>query len=178
MSQTTLTPNALAFIGLCNEYCSTIESVRESTRTEFINAMLRLLPRIYISATDLSHTPATEDYYIEPSLEEDYYDAMRRNMENIMGADDAYLEVFEEDMKYSDTPIAASISEGLADLFQVCYNFVEMVRDAPEELVNNALSAMHEEFGGYWSRILCNVLRAINNVKYNSEPEESSEYGA
>ena len=170
---TSLTPNALAFIGLCNEYCAAVENARETTRQEFVASMLRLLPRLYISATDLyASSAAMEECYIESSLDEEYYEAMRRNMENLMGPDDSYLEVFEEDMKFSDTPIAASISESLADIFQVCYEFVETIRDAPDYLVENALQAVAEDFGSYWSRILCNVLRALNFVRYNSTEQD------
>ncbi len=163
--------NALAFMALCNEYCQTLEQARESERDEFVASMLRLLPRIYISATDLSidDPMAESDAYIDGALEEDYYEAIRRNAENLLGPDDVYLEVFEEDMKYSDTPIAASISEGLADIFQVFYNFLEAVKDAPEDLVEACLIAVKDDFGGYWSRILCNVLRALNHIRYNTD---------
>ena len=68
-------------------------------------------------------------------------------------------------MKYSDTPIAASISEGIADLFQVMYNYLETVRDAPNELITDATAAMREDFAQYWSRRLCNVLRAVNALR-------------
>ena len=89
-----------------------------------------------------------------------------------MGAEDTYLEVFEEDMKYSDTPIAASVAEGIADIFQSCYNFVTMVRDAPEPLIADALEAMKEEFRNYWSQTLCNLLRPLNQLRYNSTDNE------
>lgn len=74
-------------------------------------------------------------------------------------------------MKYSDTPIAASVSEGLTDIFQVFYNFLESVRDVPEELVEQALVAIKEDFESYWSRILCNLLRPLNQIRYS--PSES-----
>ena len=93
---------------------------------------------------------------------------MRRSIENLLGPDDTYLEVFEEDMKYSDTPIAASVSEGLADLFQVLYNMLDAIRDMPEEVVLSALVAVKEDFESYWSRVLCNVLRALNHIRYSS----------
>lgn len=48
--------NSIAFIGLCNEFCVAVENTRESTREEFTDRMLRLLPRIYIAATDLTMT--------------------------------------------------------------------------------------------------------------------------
>ena len=152
-----MTPNSLAFIALCNEYCAAVENARESGHDGFVDSMLRLLPRLYISEPDA---------YIAEALDEDYYESVRRAMEEVLGEDDAYLEVFEEDMKYSDTPIAASVAEGLADIFQVLYNFIDTVRDAPDDLAAEALAAVKEDFGSYWSKPLCNVLRALNNIKY------------
>ena len=84
-----------------------------------------------------------------------------------MEPDDIYLEVFEEDMKYSDTPIAASISEGIADIFQVLYNFIETIKDAPTDLIKEALTALREDFDNYWSQTLCNLLRPLNHIKHN-----------
>ncbi len=168
MDNTGLNTNSIAFIGLCNEYCISIENVKETDKQEFVDNMLRLLPRIYISATDLQiDLPGEEDQFVENFLDEDYYDALRRNMEALMGEDDVYLEVFEEDMKYSDTPVAASISEGLADLFQVLYNFINSIRDTTDDTVKLALINIREDFQSYWSAILCNVLRALNHIKMN-----------
>lgn len=157
-------------MALCNEYCHTLENARESDSNELTNKMIRLLPRIYISATDLKADGSAllEQGYIENRLEEDYYNSLRCAIENLLGPDDTYLEVFEEDMKYSDTPIAASIAEGLADMFQVMYNFLEAVRDMPTEVVASAVCVIKEDFESYWSRILCNVLRALNRVAYYS----------
>ncbi len=166
MSNDILSPNQLAFLGLSNEYCQAVETADTTDRDDFIDAMLRLLPRIYISATDLQMPMLNNSAYIHGTLEEDYYNAVRAAMEALFEDDDTYLEVFEEDMKYSDTPIAASISEGLADIFQVLYNLTEAVKDAPTEIIQEALAAVREDFADYWSRPLCNVLRAINDVKY------------
>ncbi len=168
-SSTVLNNNSLAFIGLCNEYCQTLESARETECDDFIAAMLRLLPRIYITARDLKIDDlGLEEPYIDGRLDEDYYDSIRRSIENLLGPDDTYLEVFEEDMKYSDTPIAASVSEGLADIFQVLYNFLEAIKDVPNELIDQALIAVKDDFQSYWSRILCNVMRALNHIRYNA----------
>lgn len=166
MKDQILNNNALALIGLCNEYCHALENSREAEADEFVDNMLRLLPRIYISVSDVCLGVMNEDAYLESYLEEDYYESIRRNVENLLGPADTYLEVFEENMKYSDTPIATSISEGLTDIFQVLYNFIETIKDAPEEFVAEGVMALKEDFEGYWSRILCNVLRALNNVKY------------
>lgn len=169
-----LSPNSLAFIALCNEFCFAVENVRESTRQTFVASMLRLLPRIYISASDLRPEPLIDedDAYIDSFLDEDYYESIRRQIENLLGEEDVYLEVFEEDMKYSDTPIGMSIAEGICDVFQVLYNFIVMVKDAPEDLVNSALTAVKEDFGSYWSQRVCNLMRPLNHIRYSSETEE------
>ncbi len=163
-----LNPNAISFIGLCNEYCVALENAAETERDEFIDAMLRLLPRIYISATDLKEPDFEVDGFTASVLDEDSYESVRRTLETLIGEDDIYLEVFEEDMKYSDTPVSASISEGLADLFQVMYNFVETIRDSTDEVVAEALTGIKEDFRNYWSATLCNLLRALNRLKMNS----------
>lgn len=179
-------PNALAFIALSNEFCSTLEQLAAGSspladsRSEFAASMLNYIPRLYISATDLRSLPPAgddvddaygqemipDDWGIEQRLDEDYYDAVRRAIEGVMGEEDIYLEVFEEDMKYSDTPVSASVAEGLADMFQSLYNFIETVRDAPSQRVASALREAKEEFEHYWSRTACNLMRALNNIRY------------
>jgi hypothetical protein len=163
--------NTLAFIALSNEYCSAIENANQSERAEFVDSMTRLLPRIYITASDIPEPSLLDDgdVYVNDALDEDYYDSMRRNVETVLGEDDTYLEVFEEDMKYSDTPIGASVSEGLADIFQVLFNYLETVREAPSELIEPITATVREDFANYWSQKLCNVLRAINTIKYSHD---------
>ncbi|MBD5228503.1 MAG: DUF5063 domain-containing protein [Bacteroidales bacterium] len=160
-----LNPNAIAFTGLANEYCQAVENARGYEQGDFVRTMLKLLPRLYITASDLTIDDVDEfDAYIDPALEEDYYDSVRRNMEEVFGEDDIYLEVFEEDMKFSDTPVSASISEGLADIFQVLYNYLATVRDTTDETVKLALVSVRDDFKSYWSSTLCNVLRALNAI--------------
>lgn len=170
MKDSILNTNAIAFIGLCNEYCGALENAPEVESEEFVEHMLKLLPRLYIAATDLTvNYVEDEEPYIENVLDEDYYDSIRRSVEMLMGEHDTYLEVFEEDMKYSDTPVAASISEQLADIFQVLFNFINTVRDATDEVVAIAILSVRDDFRSYWSATLCNVLRALNHLAYRNE---------
>lgn len=161
-----LSPNVLALIALSNEYCQAIEGASESQLEDFVNVMTRLLPRIYITVSDIPLEIESEDGEIMNSLDEETYETLQRALVTLLGEEDAYLEVFEEDMKYSDTPIAASISEDLCDIFQVLYDYIESVKDAPLEFVRVATMNIREDFGQYWSQKLCNVLRALNSIKY------------
>lgn len=161
-----MTNNALAFTALCNEYCSAIENAAGFELRDFVAQMLRLLPRIYISAADLTDEGALEEAYIDHTLDEDGYDAVRRPLEALLGEEDTYLEVFEDDMKFSDTPIGASVSESLADLYQVFYEYLDAVRDATDDVVAAVIVAVKDDFDSYWSQILCNVLRPLNSIYY------------
>ncbi len=166
MKNTGLSPNQLAFLALANEYCVALEHVGEVEPYEFTDLMLRLLPRLYMSATDLQADSFVEEF-LPAALDEDSYDNVRRSIAMLYGEDDTYLEVFEQDMKYSDTPIATTISEGLADIFQELYNLVEAAKDAPSDLIDQYLCAVRDDFASFWSQTLCNTLRPLNSLKYN-----------
>lgn len=154
---------------LAAEYCSLIEQAREMEKDEFILELSRLLPQIYVEFVTFGKEEAgVYDYgYYPTAVEEDWYESVRRNLETLLGGDDTYLETFEEDMKYSDTPIACSIAEGLADIFQALYNFISVVRDSEGEEMGGAYLECRDNFDSYWSQTLCNVLRAVNNLRVN-----------
>lgn len=174
-----LNTNSLAFIGLCNEFCHAVETAGDADARTFVASMVRLLPRIYISATDLAPAPLIdgdeEDAWIESFLDEEYYESLRTRIENLLGQDDVYLEVFEEDMKYSDTPIGATISESVCDVFQVLYNFIVTVRDAHNETVNEALVAVKRDFAQYWSQKVVNVMRPLNHLFHNPSDDDDED---
>lgn len=159
----------IAITALSAEYCRTLEICSALEPAEFIDKMLNLLPRLYLAFTDVApedETDMGEEEYFETYVDEDFYDSIRRNVESLLGPDDTFLETFEENMKYSDTPIAASISEYLADIFQPLFNFISIVKDTEAEKANAAYRDCRDNFAAYWAQTLCNVLRAINNVKY------------
>lgn len=174
-----MTPNSLAFIALSNEYCQAIEAAAEAVSPRrFVADMLRLLPRLYITASDLAPEPLLgddESPMLENYLSEDFYEQACQGMESLLGSDDVFLEVFEDDMQYSDTPLRASISENLADIYQVLYNFVTTVREAPDYVANEALHAVREEFASYWSQRLVNVMRPLNQLRYSATAEDDED---
>ncbi len=171
-----LPPNSLAFIALVNEYCSNLEHAPSLERGTFVNSMAKLLPRIYISALDLPEPVLFGDVEIPPALDEEQYDLVRARLAALLGEDDVYLEVFMDDMKYSDSPIATSISENLADLYQVFFDLLAAVRDLDASVQQELLTRCREDFGSYWSQTLCNVLRAINNVAVNTHDDDDFLY--
>lgn len=164
-----LTPNELAFIALSNEYCQCIETVHQTgDRDTIVESMLKVLPRIYITATDLSLNGFDDDIdeFIDAALDENTYDMVRVMLSQLMAEDDVYLETFMEDMRYSDSPISATVSENLADLYQEFYNFVHGIQDVTTAVQRALIEACLVNFREYWGQTLCNVLRAMHSIRY------------
>ena len=159
-----LSPTSLAFIALTNEYCQLVENCGDCSREGLVESLVKLLPRIYITAIDLEPNLDYFDSFIAQALDESTYDIVRAGISSIMGEDDVYLEVFLDDMKYSDTPIATSISENIADLYQEFYNLVAALRDLNTDEQRNILSMCKDNFKEYWGQTLCNVLRALHSL--------------
>ena len=62
-NNSSLNPNSLAFIALANEYCHALENIFDyDDRQAFIAEMLRLLPRLYMSASDIKNTDNTDSF--------------------------------------------------------------------------------------------------------------------
>ncbi len=153
-------------VSLCSDYCVTLENAESMERGELVASLLGYLPRIYFEFHDI---PVPEDASFDEwslplasHLDEETYESIRRRLAMVMGEHDAYLETFEKDMKYSDTPIAATISENLADIFQPLYNMVVETRESDGDNIVEAFRECAGDFRQYWSQTLCNVMRALN----------------
>lgn len=176
MDNLTLRSRLLTVTKLASDYCMLLENARNYEKTDFISEVLGYLPRIYFEFSDLEPDltdPEIEVGYYPSYVDEDFYESIRRKVETLLGPDDTYLETFEEDMKYSDTPIAASISESLADIFQPLYNFLTIVKESDGEQSVGAYGECRENFIAYWSQTLCNVMRPLNYLRYNSTEDTS-----
>ena len=170
MKEDNIRMRLLGVTTLAADYCAICENAGELEKDELVDRMLNVLPRIYWEFFDISteDTVLPEEFdYFSSYVDEDYYESIRRHIEAVLGPDDVFLETFEEDMKYSETPIAASVAESLADIFQPLYDFISIVKDTDGDRIVEAYMQCKENFEAYWSQTLCNVLRALNHIKYN-----------
>ena len=172
MDERTYSKNIIEFVTVGAEYCAFIERSPELEKEEFLDKIIKILPLLYLKATMLSPEEPEEDAYSERFVTENMYETIRANLENLLGEDDSYLEVFQTDMKYSEEPLAANISEGLADIYQDLKDFVSVYRLGNEPQMLEALYVCYENFVSYWGQQLVNVLRALHNVKYSSDNDD------
>ena len=170
--------NVIEFVTVAAETCLFLEHAAEFPRTDFIQKSIKILPLLYLNASLLDIPESVFDDFAEKFVNEDDYQFVREQIEQLLGADDSYLEVFHPDMAISDTPIAAFISENLADIYQELKDFAANYQLADTDIMNDALVACLEAFGEHWGQKLLNALRALHALRFRdgfgSEEDNSS----
>ena len=127
------------------EYCAYLEQVFDKEPVRVVDVLCKLLPLVYLKATMLPETEP-EGLYLEESVTEADYEEIRTLLAQKLGENDDYLEVFVEDMKYSDTPVHKCISEDLADIYQALRNFVQSYRSGLDEVMTEAVAVCADGF--------------------------------
>lgn len=153
---------AIEFVTVAVQLCLYLEQAEEQERADFIEKMLCLLPLLYLKARLLPKSTEEMDGYPERFVTEYEYESMRQAIAQKLGSDDAYLEVFVEDMRYSDEPITAFISENIADIYQEVKDLACNYQTREEAVMNDALVNCLEAFEQHWGQKLLNVLRPLH----------------
>lgn len=170
--------NVIEFVTVAAETCLFLEHAAEFPRTDFVQKSIKLLPLLYLDASLLEIPETVFDDVPEKFVNEDDYQFVREQVEQLLGADDSYLEVFHPDMAISDTPIAAFVSENLADIYQELKDFAASYQLGDIDIMNDALAACLDAFGEHWGQKLLNALRALHALRFSDgfgvEEDDSS----
>lgn len=169
-------PPVIDFVTVVAETCLFLENASEGGRDEFIDKSVKILPLLYLKTSLLKVPEPVFGDGAERFVTEDDYLFVKEQMEQLLGADDTYLEVFHPDMALSDTPIAAFISENMADIYQELKDFAANYQTADTDVMNDALVVCLEAFAEHWGQKLLNALRALHALRYSdSFGEENTE---
>ncbi len=161
--------DTLEFVTVALEYCSFVEKAGEIRLFDFVDKATKLLPLLYLKASLLPEIEEPEESYPEFAVTEMMYESVRSRIASLLGEQDSYLDTFNPDMPFSDTPIVAYISENLADVFQDTGNFIALFRQENEEVMQEAVALCRNNFRTYWGQQLLNALKALHAVRYNNE---------
>jgi hypothetical protein len=156
------------------EYCLALENCRQTQPRDFVKRMLSVLPYIYVNAEALLETVFDNGLAADTQVTEEDYNYIRLAVYDLLGQYDEYLDVFMEDMKYSDRPILRTISEDLADIYQDLRNFLAVYREGIEGLSEAALNDVIENFKHDWGQKCVNVMRPLHDVLYNQMEEQNN----
>lgn len=168
--------NVIEFLTVAVNFCSIIESDEQLSRTDWIDKMLKILPLMYLKASLLPEIIEVFEEPLESFVREEDYTRVSFTISEIMGEEDVYLDVFMDEMKYSDKPISSTVSENIADIYQDVRNFVSVYQMELTDQMQNAINICTENFRTYWGQKLVNVLRPLHSLKsrefVNSDNED------
>ncbi|MDY9917336.1 hypothetical protein PSM36_0598 [Proteiniphilum saccharofermentans] len=167
--------SVIDFVTIAVEVCVFLEKNEPLPREEWVDRLLKMLPLLYVKALLLPGTVSTEEEVPATFVREEDYSRVANMVSEVMGEEDVYLDVFVEDMKYSDTPVSTFISENIADIYQDIRNFVSVYQFGLTGQMNDALYQCSENFRLYWGQKLVNVLRPLHTLKCLSLENENDE---
>ncbi|MBQ7631201.1 MAG: DUF5063 domain-containing protein [Paludibacteraceae bacterium] len=156
----------IAFVTAAAQTCLLIEQCGEYERGEWQEKMLRLLPVLYLRTRLLEEAePMLEDEEPPRFVTEEDYNFALVGIRELMGSDDAYLDVFVDQGIYTDEVQTAYISEGLADIYQELKDLAAAFQTGEEPIMNDAVLRCREAFGEHWGRKVLAVMRALHELR-------------
>lgn len=168
--------NSVEFVTVAAEYCNILESCFQMSRESFTATMTKLLPLLYLKAVVLESEEALvmkdEDAEFEQAVTEDGYEEIRSALSRLIGSGDDYLDVFVEEMRYSDQPVTQYISENLADIYQDIKNFIHIFKMGEHSAMNDSLCQCIENFRLYWGQKALGSLRALHQIRFE-QPDDT-----
>ncbi len=156
--------DVLEFLTVSTEFCVRMEQAARTELRELVGMLLKILPLVYVKALVLDGTVPESDGVAEQLVTESDYEYVCTSVSQVLGSYDDYLDVFVEDMKYSDRPVRSTVSENLADIYQDLRNFAGIYKQGFPEAMSAALWDVMEGFRTYWGQRLVNVMRPLHEI--------------
>ena len=161
--------STIAFVTAAAQTCLLIEKANEHTREEWREQMLRLLPVLYLRTRLVE--PEEPEMEEEPQrfVTEEDYNYVLVGMRELLGQDDAYLDVFVDQGIYTDEVQTAYISEGMADIYQELKDMVAAFQTGEEAIMHDAVVVCRESFEVSWGQKVIAIMRALHALNSNIE---------
>lgn len=164
---------SIEFLTVAVEFCNYVEHL-DTDRTVFLDKMSKLMALVYLKASMVKPGVPVYEEMPEKTVDENDYEAVRGDVSGVLGEKDRYLSAIHPDIALSDTVIAASVSEDIADVYQALGDFAAVARLGNEDLMNDALIVCMDDFRSYWGTRLLSAMLAIHQIiteSYDREEE-------
>ncbi|MCR9012896.1 DUF5063 domain-containing protein [Gabonibacter chumensis] len=152
----------IEFVAVAKEFCDFVEAAAGEGRELFLSRLQKFIPLIYLKGSLLPRCESDELGLLEDTVTEEDYNVLYAALHQLMGEQDEYLEVFDDNMQYSETPIVNSIAEKVCDVYQDLKNFISAYRHGMTDVIEEALWQLNNSFELYWGRACASVLRAVH----------------
>lgn len=155
--------DVIEFVTVAAQTCAYLEQqLPEEDKQLMAERLLCLLPLLYLKTRMLKKPEPEMDGEMEQFCTEEAYEEVRSCVEQKLGSDDTYLDVMVEDSKYTDQPVMCTISENIADIYQVLRDLCANYQTQETSVMNDAVWAALDAFELHWGQKLLNALRALH----------------
>ena len=158
--------NVVEFVTVANEFCGYIEQSSEASSEEFTDRVLKILSLLYLKAVLLPDVELLNEEGNEKFVTEFDWQFIRNGVEAHLQDKDTYLDFFDAEMNETPEPVASSISENLADIYQDLKDFIEIYKLGNEALSNDAIYECKLNFHEIWGFRLVNSLRMLHYISF------------
>jgi hypothetical protein len=162
----------IEFITVADQFCKHLVRARQYKKQDFLSAMQRLLPLLYLKAVNL---PALEPHFEEGNerfVKEEEYNTIVSAVAALMGQADSFEEPYDQYLHESGEPAAGAISEYLADMYQDVKDCILQYQTGTEEVMNDAIWECSLSFETLWGKKLLSALRAIHRTAYSANDKD------
>ena len=154
--------STIAFVTAAAQTCLLVEKANEQNRDEWREQMLRLLPVLYLRTRLLEPEQTVMEEEPQRFVTEEDYNYALVGIRELLGPDDAYLDVFVDQGIYTDEVQTAYISEGLADIYQELKDLAAAFQTGEEPIMHDAVVLCRESFDTHWGQKVLAVMRALH----------------
>ena len=156
--------STIAFVTAAAQTCLLVEKASEHDRAEWIEQALRLLPVLYLRTRLVAREETMMEDEPQRFVTETDYNYVLVGVRELLGADDAYLDVFVDQGVYTDEVQTAYISEGIADIYQELKDLAAAFQTGEQPIMHDAVVLCREAFDAHWGQKLLAVLRALHAI--------------
>ena len=161
--------NIIDFVAVANEFCKYAERASEVNGNDLLKILQRILPLLYIKASLLPDLEPFFEDRNEKFVTESDWNKIHDTLKNKFGKADDFLEIYDDKLTEPDIPVACSLAEYMADIYQDVKDFLLLYQTGTNEVMNDAVWECRLNFENIWGQKLVNSMKAINRFIYSDE---------
>ncbi|MEX0980522.1 MAG: DUF5063 domain-containing protein [Bacteroidales bacterium] len=166
-------PEVVEFVKSANAYCEWLEEAGQSGSMAFILSSLQMLSRVYYNFVVIGEMEPVMESNNEKFVTEQDWSLIYQDVMSLLGKHNEYLRIADDDEFDRSDLVTHKISEDLADIYQDLKNFTLQYRQGIEEIMNDAVWEVMDNFENYWGGKLLNALQALNKLYVSKTDPES-----
>jgi len=154
----------LEFVRLSKEYCTLLESELNIAQGDLIRYSVYSLPAIYSAMVRIPGIESIFDEGSEKYVSEQDWSGVYQKIASCMEGNNDFLDIPAENEFDRSELITRKVSEDMADIYQDLRDFLEVYRNAPEDVMNDALWECQNNFLSFWGAKALRVAAALHKI--------------